>query len=65
MHEWARPGGCRDRAIACQAALKDRDPTSGKRNISEICKNIDLDCEGGGTAQYQQLDVCAYPYTLT
>ncbi|OGM51080.1 lysosomal protective protein precursor [Aspergillus bombycis] len=56
MHEWARPGGCRDRAVACQAALKDWDSTPGKGNISEICKDIDLDCVGGGTARYQQLD---------
>ncbi|GAB1199423.1 hypothetical protein APSETT444_008772 [Aspergillus pseudonomiae] len=56
MHEWARPGGCRDRAIACQAALKDWDSTVEKGNISEICKDIDLDCEGGGTARYQELN---------
>ena len=25
MHEWSRPGGCKEITVACQAALKKRD----------------------------------------
>ncbi|PYI04632.1 lysosomal protective protein precursor [Aspergillus sclerotiicarbonarius CBS 121057] len=49
MDNWTRPGGCRDRAKACEAALKEResDPSYSK-NITEICDALSLECDENG-----------------
>ncbi|RAL15905.1 carboxypeptidase C [Aspergillus homomorphus CBS 101889] len=53
LDHWRRPGGCRDRLVHCQAALKDRDAgTSPAPNITELCAGIEQGCEGGAPQLY-------------
>ena len=49
MYNWTRPGGCRDKAKACEAALKERDSDpSYSKNITEICGTLSLECDENG-----------------
>ncbi|KAE8153211.1 Alpha/Beta hydrolase protein [Aspergillus avenaceus] len=65
MYNWTRPGGCRDQTLACQAALKDRDPVSIRKDIAEICGTIYLDCEGGAVSHYRQTNNAWYDIAHT
>ncbi|KAK7919892.1 hypothetical protein PG985_007914 [Apiospora marii] len=51
MHNWTKPGGCKQRVSACQFALKDHDAgvlsetAAGKKtNLTEICGGVEDDC---------------------
>ncbi|KAF7596880.1 hypothetical protein BBP40_011925 [Aspergillus hancockii] len=58
MYDWTRPGGCHDQARACQEALRDCDLASlrnERKNITEICGTIGLECEGGPITHYVKL----------
>ncbi|OJJ95789.1 hypothetical protein ASPACDRAFT_55057 [Aspergillus aculeatus ATCC 16872] len=53
LDHWERPGGCRDRLVKCQAALKDRDAdVVPSPNISAICEGIEQGCAGGAPQLY-------------
>ncbi|KAE8391260.1 Alpha/Beta hydrolase protein [Aspergillus alliaceus] len=49
IHDWRRPGGCRDQIKACQEALKDSEASASKtqKSISETCGTVGSECEGG------------------
>lgn len=54
MDMWSKPGGCRDRVLACQDALKDRDGLAGvggvTKNVTKICGDAD-ECLMPGTRE--------------
>lgn len=54
MYNWTHPGGFRDQALACEAALKERD--SGlphpRKNVSEICGGLALEWGDGPVTYY-------------
>ncbi|KAK1759981.1 serine carboxypeptidase [Echria macrotheca] len=58
MYNWTRPGGCRDRILACQAASRNPSP---KTNLTEICGGIDGDgCDTLITLLTQEIDAGFY-----
>ncbi|PYH99849.1 lysosomal protective protein precursor [Aspergillus ellipticus CBS 707.79] len=54
IYDWSRPGGCHDRMVACQAAVKDRDSGHPRDNISEICDGIGLECSDGPITHFHR-----------
>lgn len=47
MFNWTRPGGCKERHVACRDALKDRGfvrVNSKSSGLAEVCGNIADDC---------------------
>ncbi|PWY88196.1 lysosomal protective protein precursor [Aspergillus heteromorphus CBS 117.55] len=54
MYDWSRPGGCRDRMVACRAAVKDRDSGISHGNISDICEGIALECSDGPITHFHR-----------
>lgn len=47
MHNWTRPGGCRDRHLACRDAMKDRGLVSVGRkssDLTKVCGDIADEC---------------------
>lgn len=59
VDEWTRPGGCRERYLECQAALRERDPEiylphlarqttrdKPKHNVTEACAGLKEQYEG-------------------
>ncbi|KAI1859911.1 uncharacterized protein JN550_011830 [Neoarthrinium moseri] len=59
MHEWTREGGCKERTVACQGALKYRDsPNTGSQgsNWTEVCKSMYEDCVFPAVKFYNELD---------
>jgi len=57
LHEWKRPGGCREQYLACREALRERDGNvylphltdkkkrQPKHNVTEACSRLEEDCE--------------------
>lgn len=60
---WTKPGGCKDRVLACQAALRDRDGpailSSVLKNVTEICGET-VGCLMLGAKQVHARDVAYY-----
>ncbi|PWY64376.1 lysosomal protective protein precursor [Aspergillus eucalypticola CBS 122712] len=54
MYNWTHPGGFRDQALACEAALKERDSglSHPGKNVSEICGGLALEWGDGPITYY-------------
>ncbi|KND92309.1 Carboxypeptidase S1 [Tolypocladium ophioglossoides CBS 100239] len=59
MHNFTRPGGCRDQMLRCQEALRGLDVAAVNRNMASPPDDCGIEpaCDGPATRLYQGLDV--------
>jgi hypothetical protein len=56
MYNWTRPGGCKELAIICQDALKDRYAIPPGKNWPSSCDGLAEECSSGGATELYRTD---------
>jgi carboxypeptidase C (cathepsin A) len=61
MHNWHKPGGCKQRLLDCQSALRKRDPRGDlielrTKNLTELCGTYEGECFDRMAEEWAALD---------
>lgn len=65
MHDWSRPGGCRDQIELCRALATEGDPHmyGANETVNKVCHEADQFCSGAVEGAYQYSDRGYYDIT--